>query len=114
MSLREYWIWREVPAVRLICPKPEPYKVLAGRPMLTRRLTSCQGSNCLAPFSRKCLEAATGCETIDRSKKGQANVNAIVLRPESGPPASWYSGFRALRDDLGGASRPRREAIAQK
>jgi hypothetical protein len=82
MSLRENWILREVPAVRLICPKPEPNKVLAGRPMLTRGLTSCQGSNCLALFLRKCLGAATGCATIDRSKNGQANVNAIVLRPD--------------------------------
>jgi hypothetical protein len=30
MSFSENWIWREVPGMRLISPKPEPSSVLAG------------------------------------------------------------------------------------
>src|SRR5689334_48739 len=35
ISFKENWICREVPAVRLISPKPEPLIVLAGSPKLT-------------------------------------------------------------------------------
>jgi hypothetical protein len=41
------------------------------------------------------------CEPIVRSK-GQAKTHAIVLRPESHPLVSLYSGFRALRRCPGG------------
>ena len=94
MSFSENWIWREVPAVLLISPKPEPRRVLAGRPMLTMlkrlknsernwrssaRRRSCGGR-------RACLDQREVEVVVGRAAEGVAAERAEASVVRAGAP----------------------------
>src|ERR1700735_1547009 len=90
MSLSENWICREVPAVFLSSPNPDPLRMLAGSPMGTmlNRLKNSE-RNCRSTRSAPLLRWPTGVSLVRAEAEAPARAEDALLRAGAASNVNW-------------------------